>query len=380
MSSLGYEVGAISSPGALLDAFAEREGIAAHPIAMARRITPVSDLVSLGRLWRLLRRIRPQIVHAHTPKGGLLGTLAAWLAGVPVRIYHIHGLPFLTARIQRRLLHQVERTSCRLAVQVYCVSRSVRDLAVAEGLCPAEKIAVLLGGSINGVDAAGRFDPVRCGTAPAARSATNTAFRARRWSSAMSGGSSATRDWRSSSRRGRSSAPSFPRSISSSSAQFESHDRVPPEVERILRTAEACHLTGQVDDPAPCYAAMDLLVLPSYREGLGYALIEAGAMMLPVVATRIPGCVDAVEDGTTGSLVPPRDATALTGAIPPLSQRRRPAAHPREGRTRARPGQVSPRGHLGRDGPRVRTPLAGEGSCGTRSTQPTIGETKVGQL
>ena len=116
----------VSSPGLLLDAFAAREDVAAYPVAMERRIAPLRDLVALVRLWSLLVRIRPQIVHAHTPKGGLLGTLAAWLAGVPVRIYHIHGLPLMTATgFKRWLLHRVEWACCRLASQVYCVSHSV---------------------------------------------------------------------------------------------------------------------------------------------------------------------------------------------------------------------------------------------------------------
>jgi glycosyltransferase involved in cell wall biosynthesis len=63
------------------------------------------------------------------------------------------------------------------------------------------------------------------------------------------------------------------------------------------------------------YRILDLLVLPTYREGFGAALLEASAMELPVVATRIPGCVDAVREGETGLLVPARDAEALTAAI-----------------------------------------------------------------
>src|SRR5208283_5060772 len=106
---------------------------------------------------------RPRIVHAHTPKGGLLGIIAAFLAGVPVRIYHIHGLPFVTAGgAKRSLLRWTEWISCSLANQVFCVSPSVRKVAIAEGLCKAEKVKVLLKGSINGVDAA-CFSPERFG-------------------------------------------------------------------------------------------------------------------------------------------------------------------------------------------------------------------------
>ena len=86
MGARGFEVHALSSPGERLDAFGRKEGVATHVLAMPRRITPPHDAAALWRLRRLLRRLRPTIVHAHTPKGGLLGMLAAWLARVPVRV------------------------------------------------------------------------------------------------------------------------------------------------------------------------------------------------------------------------------------------------------------------------------------------------------
>ena len=96
---------------------------------------------------------------------------------------------------------------------------------------------------------------------------------------------------------------------------FEPQDPVPSDVECILRGAERIHLAGQLEDPSALYAIMDIVVLPSYREGLPLVPLEAAAMALPVVATRIPGCVDAVVDGQTGTLVPPHDAWALAQAI-----------------------------------------------------------------
>src|SRR5262252_6876921 len=160
MRRAGFEMHVISSPGEELDGFAEREGAIPHAVPMLRRITPLKDLVALVRLWRILRTIGPAIVDAHTPKAGLLGMLAAWLAGVPVRIHHMHGLTFVTRKgLRRLLLRWTETIAALVAHRVLCVSRSVREVAIAEGICPAEKIRVLLGGSINGVDADGRFKP-----------------------------------------------------------------------------------------------------------------------------------------------------------------------------------------------------------------------------
>ncbi|MEO0605858.1 MAG: glycosyltransferase, partial [Myxococcota bacterium] len=158
----GMRLSFVASPDPRLEAFGERHGVETHGVAMRRKITPLHDIGALAKLWWRLLRERPEIVHGHTPKGGLLGMAAASLAGVPVRIYHIHGLPLATATgWQRKLLWASERMSCWLATDVLCVSRGVREVAQAEGVNGAKPIEVLLNGSINGVDADGRFDPGR---------------------------------------------------------------------------------------------------------------------------------------------------------------------------------------------------------------------------
>jgi glycosyltransferase involved in cell wall biosynthesis len=96
---------------------------------------------------------------------------------------------------------------------------------------------------------------------------------------------------------------------------FEPRDAVPADVRERLHGNPRIHLISEFIDPSPLYAAMDIVVLPTYREGFPNVPLEAAAMRLPVVATLIPGCIDAVQDGVTGSLVPPRNAEALAEAI-----------------------------------------------------------------
>src|SRR5690606_2741734 len=86
MQARGFTVDALSSPGALLHQFAAEEGTGAHAVEMPRRISPLRDLIAVWRIVQVIRQVRPHIVHAHTPKGGLLGMIAAWLARVPVRV------------------------------------------------------------------------------------------------------------------------------------------------------------------------------------------------------------------------------------------------------------------------------------------------------
>ena len=317
MRARGIETSVITSPGAALDAFAASEGVKVHAVPMSRAITPGADVVALAKLVRILRQIGPDIVHSHTPKGGLLGTTAAFIARVPSRIYHMRGLRFaaLPRGRQRQLLTMAERTSCSLATRVLSVSHSLRDVAIAERLCAASKISPIGSGSGQGVDALGRFNP---DAQPAGLRSTVRAEQGIPEDAQVLGFvGRIVRDkgigelvgaWR----RLREAHPELHLLVV---GPFESEDPIDPADRTALETDERVHLTGFRRDTERFYAAMDLLALPTYREGFPNVPLEAAAMRLPVVATRIPGCVDAVADGITGTLVPARDATALHYAI-----------------------------------------------------------------
>lgn len=336
MKARGFEIHALSSPGELLARFAQREGIPVHAVAMSRTITPWRDLRAIFHLYRHFRAIRPQIVHAHTPKGGMLGMIGAWLARVPVRIYHIHGLPLVTATGYKRfLLRWSDKLACLLAHRVLCVSHSIHQVAVAERLCAARKIAVLLGGSTNGVDASNRFNPQFVGEQ--ARLQERARYGIPGHALVIGFVGRIVRD------KGlvelaaawtvlRDEYPTLHLLIA---GPFEPQDPIPSDVAELLHDDPRVYLVGQTDDTAQLYSAMDVAILPTYREGFPVVPLEAAAMMLPVVATRIPGCVDAVQDGVTGMLVPVRDAARLTAAIRTyLDDERRRHEHGRAGRER----------------------------------------------
>lgn len=312
----GFDVDAIASPGELAERFREREGIPVHTLMIAREINPARDVATLYRLWRLLRVLRPDIVHSHTPKGGLLGTIAARAAGVKVVVLSIFGLPQMTRTgFSRRLLDLTTRLSCRLADRVWVDSFSMRDYVVRQRLCAAERVVVLGQGSVNGVDAEGVFSPAANGRD--VRGAIRTRYGIPDDALVLGfvgrivadkGMHELAAAWRR--LRGR-----YPALHLFLVGPFESQDALLPEDAATFRTDNRVHLAGRRSDVAPHLAAMDLFVMPSYREGFGIANIEAAAMALPVISTRIPGCVDSVQDQVTGTLIPVRDVGALVAAI-----------------------------------------------------------------
>jgi glycosyltransferase involved in cell wall biosynthesis len=319
MKEKGFEVHAISSPGRSLHETAKRENIPVHAVDMPRKITPATDLVSLFRLYRLFRKLKPTIVHANTPKGGLLGVLAARLARVPVVIYGMRGLPFVTQYgWKRKILVLTEILACRAADKVITVSQATRKTAVAEGFCSLEKIVVPGNGSSNGVDAIGRFNPQN--VSPTARADIRQHYQIPLEATILGFVGRLVRDkgivelveaWQ-------VLREYYPDLYLFLVGPVEPQDPIPIDTMAKLKNDPRIKVVGAVKDISPFYAAMDILVLPTYREGFPNTLLEAAAMELPVVATAVDGCVEALADNDTGFLVPPKDSRALSEAIQKL--------------------------------------------------------------
>lgn len=312
----GFMVHAVSSPGDELQEFGQREGIPVHAVPMLRAVTPLQDIPALFKMVHLFRQLRPTIVHTHTPKGGVLGVLAARLAKVPLVLYTIHGLPFVSARgLKRWLLWLSELASCRGAHQVLAVSQAMRHQALAHGLCPSHKIEVLGPGSINGVDAEGRFNPDRFPDPVRKQLRASLGISAEAVVVGFVG--RIVRDkgieelalaWKELRRQ-------YPHLYLVLVGREEPQDPISHGAREILTSDSRVIWTGPVADPAPYYAIMDLVVLPTHREGFPVVPLEAAAMVLPVITTTVDGCPEAVVDGVTGLLVPPQDVPSLMKAL-----------------------------------------------------------------
>jgi len=314
MAEAGFEVHVVTAPGEGQAEFAAREGATVHSAELRRSVAPVADLVALWQLWRLMRKLRPAIVHSHTPKGGMLGMLAATLSGVPQRFFHLRGLAYESRQgLGRRVLLASDWLSCTLAQRVFAVSESIRRQAVADGLCRADKIEVLAGGSGNGVDATGRFTPADEDARAQARQALGlpreglvVGFVGRL--AVDKGLGELVGAWE-------LLQPAHPSAHLLIVGEQDERDGLSQELLAKLKALPAVTCAGHLPRPELAYAAMDLVALPTYREGFPNVALEAAAMALPLVATEVSGCVDAVLPEQTGLLVPPRDAQALARGL-----------------------------------------------------------------
>jgi len=310
----GLDVEMISAPGARLEEV-RNQGATNWAVPMEREIALAKDIVSLWRLWRHYRIARPTLVVAGTPKAGLLGALAARLAGVPIVVYSVHGLRLETASgWKRSLLWTTEWLACHAAHEVRCVSPSLMARVTELGMAGSKQCLVVCNGSSNGVN----IERWRR-TAKADETAQQTRERLGIPPGAQLVGfvGRLTRD------KGiaelyeaftnlRFSHPDLRLLLV---GDFEEGDPVSPELRTRMECDAAVICTGYVSNVEVFYWAMDILALPTYREGFPGAPLEAQAASIPVVTTDATGAVDAVVDGVTGLRVHVGDVEALTMAL-----------------------------------------------------------------
>lgn len=299
------------------DAEDRRIPAAARRIAVpiARKIDMVGDLLAVLRLWRLFRRERFDLVHSTTPKAGLVTALAAWLAGVPVRLHTFTGQPWVTATGPKRaLLKACDRLIGLANTQCYADSGSQRQFLVDEGVVGAARIAVLGSGSLAGVDLA-QFDPQRFPPERILAIRTRLGLPEGARVVLFVGRLNADKGLRELVAAFRSALATVP------AAYLVLVGPVEDGLDALLGAdwqeslGGRVRLTGEVDAPEEVMAIAEVLALPSYREGFGTVIIEAAAMGVPTVGSAIYGIADAVVDGQTGLLVPVRDPVALAEAL-----------------------------------------------------------------
>jgi glycosyltransferase involved in cell wall biosynthesis len=312
----GIAVTLVSSPGEELVYICGLYGYRSCPISMTRRISPLNDLKALLQMINLFRKMRFDIIHSTTPKAGLLAALAGRVVRAPIRLHTFTGQPWVEMHgVPRALARWSDRLIGLLTTQCYADSASQKDFLVREGIVRPSKIAVLASGSISGVDLT-RFNPKVWRETQAA--ITRRKLNIREDALVIVFVGRVTRE------KGIGElveafagleVPGRPIELVLVGPLEPDRDPLPATMLSRLANDRRIHVIGFTRQPEQYLGMADVFCLPSYREGFGTVVVEAAAMGVPAVATAIVGLVDAVIDGETGLLVPPKDPLSLRGAL-----------------------------------------------------------------
>lgn len=302
LTSLGFDAVAVSSPGDELDNIVMREGVRAVGVPMSRRPSPLKDIISLVRLFRVFRKERPDIVHSMTPKAGLLSMMAARLAGVPVRVHTFTGLVFPTSNgILKQLLKTTDRITCSCATNVLAEGKGVRNDLIANKIT-SKQVEIIAHGNVRGIDLefykpSGKirdqhpFTFIYVGRLAHDKGLDELI-------PAFIGVASCHRDCR-----------------LLLVGEDEPDDPVAKSTSVAMAGNDAITIAGFQEDIRPWMEKADCLILPSKREGFPNVVIEAGAMGLPCIVTDVNGSNEIIVEGENGLIVSPGDISALEEAM-----------------------------------------------------------------
>lgn len=306
----------MSSDKDRLEQFGRENRVGVKSIGLSRTISPWTDLKCIWVSYRYFKKVRPTIVHSHTPKAGFVGMTAAYLAGVPIRLHTVAGLPLMESRgFKRWILKRVEGFTYRMATEVYCNSEGLRQYMSEEGLRNESKVKIIANGSSNGIDIR-YFSPANYSEEKIAQIRKDLGIPESAMVYVFVGRMVKDKGINELIKAFTELQGSRPDCFLLLVGPFESElDPLLPETLQTLEThAKIIHL-GFQKDVRPYLACSDALVFPSYREGFPNVVMQAGAMGLPSIVSDINGCNEIIGDEINGLLVPAKDSTALRKAM-----------------------------------------------------------------
>ena len=318
LANNGFEVHVVTSPDPSSFEIAKAEGFQHHPVNISRNITILQDISSISRLTGLIRKIKPDIVHTHTSKGGFVGMTAAILAGVKHRVHSIAGWTAdFRGTLSGNALLLCEKLTLNIATEVIINSRSLMDYLVRSGHLNPQRAHVLGHGSSNGVDLV-RFSPKEL--LPSRRGAIRSQFGIREKDVVIAfvGRIMAEKGIIELIEAFKSVNDDSTILLLIGSLEKESRGGLPDDIMNTLQSHPRIRVTGWTDDVPGFLSASDILVHPSHHEGLPNALLQGSAMQLPCIASRVRGNIDAVKDGETGVLFQYGNVQQLSGCLSSL--------------------------------------------------------------
>ena len=312
----GYRLHVVCSESEYLEAYAKENSFDYRVLPVLRAINILQDFKTVVGICRYIREKKIGIVVGHTPKGGLLSMIAAWIMRVPNRIYFRHGLVYQTSHgLKRFILMTVDRIASLCATKIICVSPSVLKHSIEDRLAPASKQLILHKGTCCGIDTEGKFNPKNIDSQKLAHMKAKWGITDSDWVIGYSG--RLVRD------KGIIELVRAFRNLKKEHANyklllvgmFEVRDALPDDVQQDIKNDSQIVWTDfQNSDMEYFYSMMNVYVLASYREGFPTGVLEAQAMQVPVITTRATGCCDSIQEGVTGLFVE-HDVDQLSDAI-----------------------------------------------------------------
>ena len=301
MANNGFDVLMISADGKELIDVIENEQCRHKIVPLTRKITPLQDLKCLFQLIKIFREEKPDIVHTHTPKAGLLGMMAAKLCGVKVRIHTVAGLPLMVEKgFKYRLLKFIEKLTYACAGNVWPNSNSLMQFIIKNKLCKTDKLSIIAKGSTNGIQLE-RFNKENLQPKIIDEIKTQINYSQQNTYLLCIGRLVVDKGIIELVHVFTQLQKANDNLILVLVGEFENTlDPLPAEtLHEIEINPSIIHIqwTTQVE----YYMSItDVFVFPSHREGFPNVLLQAGAMGLPVICSHITGNIDIVSNNETG--------------------------------------------------------------------------------
>ena len=317
---LGYQTYLMAPNHERVVDYCRNEGCVHLPVDLEREISLLKDLKALYQVIRHLRKVKPDVVNFGTPKVSLLGMIAAKLLGVKNRIYTCRGFRFEhETGMKKAILVGMEKITARFAHKIICISNSVRELGLDNGIFSAAQSLVIHKGSSNGIDLE-RFNPNQINAVDSADLKKQLGYDESHFVFGFVG--------RLIDRKG------IKELYEAFANLYRDNDKLkllivgPVEESQIsdlslisnMQQHPGILLVGTQSNVPLYLSVMDVFCLPAWWEGFGNVSVQAAAMGLPVIATDVTGSKDAVSKDFNGLLVMPKSVSALQNAMHLLYQ------------------------------------------------------------
>lgn len=295
------------------DEIRNREGIRMIAVPFERTINLSKDLICLLQLIQIFRREKPFIVHTHTPKAGLLGMIAAKITNVPIRLHTVGGMPLTEIKgFKLKVLKFTEKLTYRFANKIYPNSVGLKDFILESNFTTAAKLKVIGNGSSNGVDANFYISDYEGWEEESSNLNKDLGISEADFVFLFLG--------RLAREKGIHELLIAFTKLKSTNSNIKlllvgtleiENGSISDEDIKIIENSPDIIFPGRTDNVRAYLKLGNCFVLPTYREGFPNALLQAGAMSMPIIATDINGCNEIVDDGISGFLIPPKDEKAL---------------------------------------------------------------------